>query len=125
MPAARPETPVEIGRPVALVRVTALGVPRFGVTSVGEVARTTSPVPVHVKSDDVAIAVTLPAAPVMLPRIEFAATCASLVSAVPLVARVSEPAAPPTSEPKVPEYENSEPSVAVVVATLWYADAPP
>jgi hypothetical protein len=45
-PAARPETPVEIGRPVALVSVADVGVPRTGVTSVGEVAKTSAPVPV-------------------------------------------------------------------------------
>ena len=45
-PAASPETPVLIGRPVALVKVAADGVPRFGVTKVGEVAKTATPVPV-------------------------------------------------------------------------------
>lgn len=45
-PVASPETPVEIGRPVALVKVTLLGVPRAGVTSVGDVANTAAPVPV-------------------------------------------------------------------------------
>lgn len=45
-PAPRPLTPVEIGNPVALVRVAADGVPRSGVTSVGEVANTAAPVPV-------------------------------------------------------------------------------
>lgn len=43
-----PVTPVVRGSPVALVRVTAEGVPRFGVTSVGDVASTTLPVPVEV-----------------------------------------------------------------------------
>jgi hypothetical protein len=37
---------VEIGSPVALVRITAEGVPRFGVTKVGEVAKTSTPEPV-------------------------------------------------------------------------------
>lgn len=45
-PAPRPETPVEIGSPVALVSVAADGVPRFGVVNDGEVANTTAPVPV-------------------------------------------------------------------------------
>jgi hypothetical protein len=44
--AARPETPVEIGSPVALVRVMLVGVPRIGVTKVGEVAKTATPLPV-------------------------------------------------------------------------------
>lgn len=46
MPAASPDTPVEIGSPVPFVKVTDVGVPRIGVTNVGEVARTTEPVPV-------------------------------------------------------------------------------
>jgi len=46
MPAASPETPVEIGKPVPFVSVTADGVPRFGVVSVGEVPKTNAPVPV-------------------------------------------------------------------------------
>lgn len=43
--APRPETPVVIGRPVALVKVAALGVPRFGVVKTGEVVNATTPVP--------------------------------------------------------------------------------
>jgi len=46
--APRPLTPVEIGKPVAFVKVTEEGVPSAGVTSVGEVARTLLPVPVLV-----------------------------------------------------------------------------
>lgn len=45
-PVPNPLTPVAIGRPVALVSVAADGVPRFGVTSVGDVAKTKEPVPV-------------------------------------------------------------------------------
>jgi hypothetical protein len=37
---------VLIGKPVALVNVTDVGVPRIGVTKVGEVAKTFAPVPV-------------------------------------------------------------------------------
>lgn len=40
--------PPSIGRPVALVRVSELGVPKFGVVRVGDVARTLLPVPVFV-----------------------------------------------------------------------------
>lgn len=40
MPVPSPETPVEIGNPVALVKVIADGVPRLGVTRVGEVEKT-------------------------------------------------------------------------------------
>jgi len=41
-----PDTPVEIGKPVALVKVALVGVPRIGVTKVGEVANTFAPLPV-------------------------------------------------------------------------------
>lgn len=41
-----PVTPVVSGRPVALVRVTDVGVPKIGVTSVGVLANTSAPVPV-------------------------------------------------------------------------------
>ena len=41
-----PVTPVVSGRPVAFVNVTDVGVPRMGVTSVGDVAKTLLPVPV-------------------------------------------------------------------------------
>ena len=43
-----PVTPVVSGRPVALVRVALVGVPRTGVTNVGLVDSTTLPVPVFV-----------------------------------------------------------------------------
>jgi hypothetical protein len=45
-PVARPDTPVEIGSPVAFVRVPEVGVPRAGATRVGLVANTKAPVPV-------------------------------------------------------------------------------
>jgi hypothetical protein len=41
-----PVVPATIGSPVAFVRVAAEGVPRLGVVSVGEVAKTREPVPV-------------------------------------------------------------------------------
>jgi len=41
-----PLTPVDIGSPVQLVSVPLVGVPRRGVTRVGEVAKTFAPVPV-------------------------------------------------------------------------------
>jgi hypothetical protein len=44
--AANPETPVEIGKPVQLVRVPDVGVPNNGVVRVGEVANTKRPDPV-------------------------------------------------------------------------------
>ena len=45
-PAPAPETPVEIGRPVQLVKVPEVGVPNTGVTRVGVLANTLAPVPV-------------------------------------------------------------------------------
>ena len=47
-PVPKPLTPVEIGRPVAFVKVALVGVPRIGVTSVGEFDNTTLVVPVLV-----------------------------------------------------------------------------
>jgi hypothetical protein len=41
-----PVTPLDKGKPVVLVRVPELGVPRAGVTKVGEVAKTRAPDPV-------------------------------------------------------------------------------
>ena len=43
-----PVVPATMGKPVALVRVAADGVPKLGVVKVGEVERTTLPVPVEV-----------------------------------------------------------------------------
>ena len=45
-PAPRPLTPVEMGKPVVLVRTPDVGVPNAGVTSVGLVANTKAPEPV-------------------------------------------------------------------------------
>ena len=47
-PVPKPDTPVEIGKPVALVNVADDGVPKAGVTKAGLVARTTAPEPVEV-----------------------------------------------------------------------------
>src|SRR3990167_5826165 len=60
--------------PVALVRTIAEGVPSAGVTNVGDVALTTSPVPVQVKSDEVAIEAASAVEPVMFPKTELAET---------------------------------------------------
>ena len=114
----RPVPPPATGRPVAFVRTRADGVPSAGVMRVGEVALTTSPVPVHVKRDEVAMAVTFPVAPVVLPSMVLAAICASLVRAMPFVARVSVEFAPPTKAPMVPPIVNSAEGVKVVVATV-------
>ena len=45
-PVPKPETPVDIGSPVALVNTPDAGVPKAGVTKVGLVAKTKAPVPV-------------------------------------------------------------------------------
>jgi hypothetical protein len=45
-PVPSPDTPVEIGKPVALVNVALVGVPKTGVTKVGLVAKTNEPEPV-------------------------------------------------------------------------------
>jgi hypothetical protein len=45
-PVPSPDTPVEIGKPVAFVNVALVGVPRIGVTKVGLVANTNDPEPV-------------------------------------------------------------------------------
>ena len=46
-PVPNPLTPVEIGNPVAFVKVPEEGVPNAGVTNVGEFDNTTLPVPVE------------------------------------------------------------------------------
>ena len=46
IPVPHPDTPVEIGKPVALVNVPLVGVPSAGVTNVGLVSSTILPVPV-------------------------------------------------------------------------------
>jgi hypothetical protein len=51
--AAKPETPVEIGRPVQLVKVPEPGVPNTGVMKVGVLLKTTRPVPL---SSDITLA---------------------------------------------------------------------
>ena len=43
-----PVTPVDKGKPVALVKTSVVGVPKLGVIKVGEVAKTFCPVPVLV-----------------------------------------------------------------------------
>jgi len=47
-PVPKPLIPVETGNPVALVKVSVLGTPKFGVTSTGEVENTNELVPVEV-----------------------------------------------------------------------------
>ena len=58
-----PVTPVDNGRPVALVRMPDDGVPRAGVTKVGEVARAIPPVPVTAAASAVPTPVPRPVNP--------------------------------------------------------------
>ena len=106
-PAARPDTPVEMGKPVALVRTAADGVPRAGVTSVGDVANTNAPEPVssvtaaaRLAEDGVARNVATP-----VPRPDTPVEIGSPVAfvSVPLD---GVPSAPPftTTEPAVPTF---------------------
>src|SRR3990167_3865343 len=66
--------------PDMLVPTSADGVPSAGVTRVAEVERTTSPVPVQVKSDEVASEVASAVALVTFAKTEFADTCARLAN---------------------------------------------
>ena len=87
----------EVVRPLVpeyVLVATHCGCPAFQV-------RTWPPVPVP-KKVEVAMAVTLPVAEVLLTKTLFAAICASLVSATPFVVSESVPDAPPTRDPSVP-----------------------
>jgi hypothetical protein len=114
--AASPETPVEIGRPVALVRVPLVGVPNIGVTRVGLVASTNAPVPVSsviaaarfaldgvastaatlVPSPDTPVEIGSPVAFVSVPEVGVPRTG---VTSVGLVARTKAPV--PVSSPTI------------------------
>src|SRR3989344_14452 len=97
--------------PDMLVPTSAEGVPSAGVTKVAEVARTTSPVPLQVNSEEVANAVGTAEAPVPLARTVLAAMAASAVAGMPPapksveVARtavlpvIAEPSTPAACEP--------------------------
>jgi hypothetical protein len=87
-------------------------------------ARTWPPVP-GPKKVEVAMAETLPVLPLLFTKTVFPAICAIFERPTPLVARLRVPFAPPTSAPKVPEYENSPLVAKEEVATLWYAEEPP
>jgi hypothetical protein len=109
-PAARPDTPVEIGRPVQLVRVPEDGVPNAGVTSDGEVANTNAPLPV---SSDMTPAncneVVAANTPRLLPE----------VVKVPAVGKVTLEAAVVVSvRPKAPTVVRVEPSANAKVAEV-------
>ncbi|UOF80688.1 ribonuclease E [Caudoviricetes sp.] len=103
-----PVIPVDRGRPVALVRVAEVGVPRIGVTNVGLVANTKAPLPVSsvtavakLELEGVARKVAIPAPrpltpdaignPVALVRIAEDGVPSAGVTSVGLVANTKEP----------------------------------
>jgi hypothetical protein len=97
-PDPSPLTPDAMGSPVALVNVAADGVPRFGVVSVGDVARTALPVPVAAVAPVPPFATgRVPVTPVASGRpVRFVATPeagvpSAGVTKVGLVARTIEP----------------------------------
>ena len=109
-PVAKPDTPVEIGRPVQLVRVPEDGVPNAGVTSVGEVANTNAPLPV---SSDITPANCNEVVAANTPRL------LPVVVNVPAVGKVTLEAAVVVSvRPKAPAVVRVEPSANAKVAEV-------
>lgn len=96
-PVPRPETPVLIGKPVALVSVALAGVPSAGVTSVGLFAKTSAPLPVSSEmtpassEDDVAanalslfpVSATVPVVAGSVMTVPVPATAEGIICAVP------------------------------------------
>jgi hypothetical protein len=109
-PVANPDTPVEIGRPVQLVRVPEDGVPNAGVTRVGDVANTNAPLPVSsditpANCNEVVAANTLKLLPVVVnvPAVGNVTLEAAVVVSVKLLA---------------PEVANVDPCANVKVAEV-------
>lgn len=144
-----PVTPVDNGKPVALVNVNVVGVPRLGVTKVGEVANTLLPDPVFVTLttfllassasavlavkpekvvvDDAERVVKAPVVGVVAPTVPLI-----LIEAVPVrfvtVPELGVPRAPPftTKAPAVPVLTpNAAVTPVPVVIVLGAAPAPP
>ena len=67
-PLPNPDTPVEIGRPVALVKTMVEGVPRFGVVSVTLLVADKAPVPFNAVPRAVITPVPAPVRPVEIGR---------------------------------------------------------
>lgn len=63
IPVPNPLTPVDIGSPVQLVKVPEVGVPRIGVTNVGEVVNDIAPLPLTLAASAVATPVPYPVVP--------------------------------------------------------------
>jgi hypothetical protein len=92
-PVAKPEIPVEIGNPVAFVNVNVEGVPKFGVTKVGDVANTNEPEPVSSVTADIRLALDGVAKNVVIPVAKVNAACAP--SAVKAAVAEVTPVPPP------------------------------
>jgi hypothetical protein len=143
-----PVTPVVRGRPVALVKTAAEGVPSAGVTNVGEVAKTRAPVPVssvtavaRLVEDGVAKKVATPVprpdtpvlmgSPVALVKVPDAGVPRAGVTRVGEVAktRLPEPVSSVTAEAKLAEVGVAKnvatpvpsPETPVVICILRYA----
>lgn len=121
-PVPRPEIPVETGSPVALVSVAADGVPRFGVTSVGELAKTKEPVPVSSVTAEIRFALDgVPknvATPVPSP-----VTPVEIGSPVPFVSTTAE-GVPRAGVTSVGEVASTTLPLPVVVAALMAVPLP-
>jgi hypothetical protein len=121
-PVPRPDTPVDIGKPVALVRVPLLGVPRAPPLTTKEPAvpvftpkAVTTPVPV------VVVAGAAPAPP---PKtIELAANAAEVAQVVPLEKYGIPPLVPATVRAKVPLVVMGEPATETIPpVNVWATD---
>jgi hypothetical protein len=106
-----PDTPVEIGRPVALVSVAKLGTPMLGVVSTGEVERTLLPEPVE--------AVT-PVPPLATARVPPSVSVPEVVIGPPVRVR---PVVPP--EPLTLVTEPPEPVAEIVIDPAPFVIATP
>jgi len=106
--APKPLTPVEIGKPVAFVSVTEVGVPNTGVTSVGLVAKTLLPVPVLVTLTTFLLASSAKAVEAVRPDRVVVLLALSVVNA-PVLAVVA---------PTVPFIGPANPPAVIVPVTL-------
>jgi hypothetical protein len=122
-----PVTPVVKGRPVAFVKVAEVGVPRIGVTRVGDVANTFAPLPVSsVKAaaklalDGVPKKVAIPVAKEVIPVPPFATGSVPVTFVAALTNVVEVDPVPPLAIGKVPvtPVDNGRPVALVRVALV-------
>ena len=106
-----PLTPVDTGRPVALVRVAKDGTPKLGVVSTGDVAKTASPVPVS------SVSAAAKLAELGVPR-KVATLVPNAVSPVPPLAAARVPARVIVPEEVIGPPEVVSPVVPPETATL-------